>query len=332
MSTTDHSAADSALGYYFQGLFALVLLYDAADDAQVSVETADDVVLAGSGEPRLVQLKHSLATPPPISVKNDGLWKTLGIWIATPNRAACRFVFVSCARLAQGTSLAALTDHGTDRSGVVADLVAEAEHVMSERAKPLKPGAKPPYQVRGPACEAFLSLNDPERSDLVSRISLWPESFNADTATQEMTKRLVVVFPEQRGALVERLIEWWDRQIALALLGKRARVLYKRELQRRLQDLVAEFAGGLLACEFALRQPPSVTGELGGVMERQIRLVDNGTERLNRAAVARWRARNQRHAWLERDPSLASALATFDDVLLQRWHDLHGPLRDVSVR
>lgn len=327
MSVSDHSAADSALGYYFQGLFALVLLFDASDDSNVSIETDDDVVLEGSGEPRLVQLKHSTGTPPPISIKNDGLWKTLGIWIAIPNRGSCRFTFVTCARLAEGSSLAALTRADSDRSAVVAELVAEAVHVTAKRRKPRKSGTKAPYPVRGPACDAFLSLNDEERLELVNRISLWPESFNAATATQELKRRLPVVLPEQRDVLVERLIEWWDRQVALALLGKRPRLIYKRDLQRRMLDLIAEQSGERLACDFARQQPPSVAAELGGVMERQIRLVEGGDDRLTRAAVARWRARNQRNAWLERDPSLARVLIEFDETLVERWHELHGPLR-----
>jgi hypothetical protein len=69
-STND--GTDSALGFSFQGFYALLVLLDAADDDQISVETADDVVADGTN-PRLIQLKHSIGNPSALNEKNDGL-------------------------------------------------------------------------------------------------------------------------------------------------------------------------------------------------------------------------------------------------------------------
>ena len=76
---SDHSAVDSAVGYHHQGLFALVRLLDAADNSSVSIETDDDVVLH-DGINSLHQIKHTQGSVRPLTLKNDGLWRTIAIW------------------------------------------------------------------------------------------------------------------------------------------------------------------------------------------------------------------------------------------------------------
>jgi hypothetical protein len=67
-----HSAEASALGFYYQALFALLVLFQQnTDKAAVSVEQMDDVQLTTEGEELLYQLKHSfLETPTPIGLKS----------------------------------------------------------------------------------------------------------------------------------------------------------------------------------------------------------------------------------------------------------------------
>lgn len=78
-----HSAEASALGFYYQALFALLVLFQqTTDKAAVSVEQLDDVQLTTEGEELLYQLKHSfLETPTPIGLKSRAFWKTIKVWI-----------------------------------------------------------------------------------------------------------------------------------------------------------------------------------------------------------------------------------------------------------
>ncbi len=78
-----HSAEASALGFYYQALFALLVLFQQSTDlAAVSVEQLDDVQLTTDGEELLFQLKHSFSeTPTPISLKSRAFWKTIKAWI-----------------------------------------------------------------------------------------------------------------------------------------------------------------------------------------------------------------------------------------------------------
>jgi hypothetical protein len=62
----EHNADDAALGFLYQGQYALMLLWrEADDDAVIYLETLDDVVLVTNGGTLLEQLKHSLKAKPP---------------------------------------------------------------------------------------------------------------------------------------------------------------------------------------------------------------------------------------------------------------------------
>ena len=101
--SSKQDATDSAVGFYYQALFALLLLLDADDGGVVSVETGDDIQVSVSN-PRLFQLKHSRA-PRPLTEKNDGFWKTLGTWMPKLSSSPLQFVFVTCAQVANGSLL-----------------------------------------------------------------------------------------------------------------------------------------------------------------------------------------------------------------------------------
>lgn len=63
-------------------------------------------------------------------------------------------------------------------------------------------------------------------------------------------------------------------------------------------------------------------------MEKQIRFVNGGSSRIRRAALSRWRARNQRDYWLRQDISIAAALADYDEQLIEHWQDRFEPMCD----
>ena len=141
-------------------------------------------------------------------------------------------------------------------------------------------------------------------------------------------KRLqTCVLPEVRKRIVERLIEWWDRQVVLSLLGKRQRWLTKSELQVHLSQLIIDHSDRGLPNAVATEFPPDLNAEMTGVMARQIDLVSGGSPRIRRAAIARWRSRTQRERWLLDDFSVASELDKYDDRLIERWRDRFEPMQ-----
>lgn len=331
MRTPQHEATDAYIGYLHQGYYALVILLDAGDDEAVSVETDDDVTLEGAN-PKLHQLKHGLDPKSALSVKDVGLWKTLKIWAEhLRNGDLWTFVFGTCSPLHPESSLHALTADRGDRSQVVTELREEAKRVMREVVQARAESRTLPYRDKTPGCEAFISLTPLQQERLVNKIVLQPSSFNATQLPSELAVRLDRLTPvEKRSQLYERLIEWWDRQVALSLLGRRPRVLHKSELQQQISHLFIELGEASLPDDFSLLRPDEeeFASELGSIMEKQIRLVQGGDHRVKRAAVARWQARNQRDRWMRDNLALATLFDTFDDQLVDEWQGLYGPMCD----
>jgi hypothetical protein len=326
VTPSEHEATDSALGYYYQGMYALLVLLDADDDGEVSLETDDDIQATGSA-PRLLQLKHSTGTPPVLTTKADGFWKTLPIWIPFLSRRELRFVFVTCAEVASSSSMAALTVNG-DRTAVGDELRLEAERVIAEVNAARKAKKDPPYAKRRDACEAFLGLTPQHRSELLSRITIIPRAPSIQRVESEVEQRLTLQPRAMRPQIAKRLIEWWDYRVVQSLTGALPRLIEKDELLGRITEIVIALADDNLTDDYGWKLPPDLASDLGSNMEHQIRLVDGGDARIERAAVARWRAREQRNRWISERAGIAQQLQQFDQSLVRFWSERHGPLCD----
>jgi hypothetical protein len=322
----DHDATDSALGYYYQGMFALLVLLDSDDGGGVSLETDDDITASGSA-PRLLQLKHSTGTPAALTTKSDGFWKTLPIWIPHLSRRDLRFVFVSCAQVADSSSMAALTE-GTDRAALCDELRIEAERVLAAIAAARAEKKELPYAKRRAGCEAFLALTPPQRAELLSRITVIPGAPSIIRIESEVERRLTLQTRAMRPQIARRLIEWWDYRVVQSLTATLPRVIEKEEVLARITDIVVALADDSLPDDFGWKLPPDLTSDLGSNMEHQIRLVDGGDSRVRRAAEARWRAREQRNRWMSERAGLAQQLQQYDEALIRFWRDRHDPLCD----
>ncbi|WP_368298402.1 ABC-three component system protein [Cytobacillus firmus] len=323
---SQHSADASLLGYYFQGMYALVKLLDANDYDRISIETVDDVYLDGNVK-TLYQLKHSLDSNGKLNEKNDGLWKTIRIWAKMLEKdevdETTFFIFVTPLRIDESCSLIDLSKNNSNRGKVVDDLLIEAERVAVKRELARSEKKDIPYKKRWPGCEAYLSLSPEQRIDLVNKITIHPNNFNIKDIHNEVNVRIKNTVPLGiRSKLVERLIEWWDRRVVLGLLNEASRDISKNELIQYIVILVNELSDENLTDDYGDRgEEAEILGELGGNMEAQIDLVNGGIARKKRAAIARWQARNQRERWLDEDLINGIELIRLDKRLINVWDD-----------
>ena len=336
-----NDATDSYVGYIHQGRYALVALLESPEADAVSVETDDDVVLEGR-DVTLSQLKHSLGTPRDLTLANVGFWKALRIWAerevaadASSPAITTRYCFVTVADIAEGDALAgAARGAGRSPSGdqtLVDALTAEAQRVVDERAVPRPPGVAAPHVDRAAPCEAFLALSPEQRLGLVTRMAILPRSFRVvDVEARIAAKLDGIARADVRPRVAERLVEWWDAQVARALTGRRDRRIAKEEVAGRTNDLLVEYREDSLPDHFSILRPTPEELAQGRAsnIARQIELVRGGGRRIDRAVVARWRARGQRDRWLLEDVSRATILEQFDDRLREAWAERYGPMCD----
>src|SRR5881628_1155073 len=73
------SANASALGYFYQARYALLLLLGADVDAEMSLERYDDIAFEQEGTPKeLLQTKHQINYTGSLSDASTDLWKLCG--------------------------------------------------------------------------------------------------------------------------------------------------------------------------------------------------------------------------------------------------------------
>ncbi|RAU91042.1 ABC-three component system protein [Paenibacillus sp. YN15] len=326
MSTNIHSAKNPMLGYRFQPLYALLVLWNEAEDDtdRVQVEADDDVTLNGSMI-NLYQLKHSTDNSKTLTIKNDGFWKTIRIWASFADSAKHRLYFVTADQVKPDDPLYKLVQKDSERNDLVRLMEDEANSIIEARNKAKAMGKKPlPYETRIDGCLAFNKLSPDQRINLVNKILIRPRTFDIFQVQAEVIRILSnMAVSKSRPLIAERLLQWWDKRMLESKDG-----ITKSELVFNVHYLIAQFQDNNLPDDFSIVTPASIDSELGGFMEKQIDLVNGGFSRKKRAAIARWRARNQRERWIQDDLLYAMELEGYDEVLRQVWDDRHAPMKD----
>ncbi len=324
MKVIHSSALLSVIGFYYQGCYALIILLDCDDDrASVSVEARDDVELDADSIISLKQLKHKPGSR--VNLKSDDIWTTIAIWCQHINEDHIYFHFVTTGAIDSDDVLAKLACP-FDRlplpditiEEVTTAFRSEAKRIQDTRARNEKQKKKPGYDKRWPGCAAFLELEEHDQTKLIKRTRITPKEFQATDVQRQVELRLKHIPPRIRGQVAERLIEWWDRRLALGLLRQRERKMENSELQEKIARLIADFEEDRLIDDFQDIPLPDVIPAPSN-MVRQIQWVNGGAKWINRAKGARWQARTQRDRWLKDGPKAIEKLRRFDKNLEDEW-------------
>ncbi|MFG6433564.1 ABC-three component system protein [Roseateles sp. LYH14W] len=329
-----HSAIDAALGFYYQSLYGLLAIVKATeDDATVCLERLDDVEIVLNGRSLLVQLKHSLSKKPAaVSVASVALWKTLRAWIDVLPRISVddtRFQLVTVAPLPPGSVLAPLLDEKASRAGLLNLLEAEAQRVVDEHAAAKKNGKSPlPHVERLAGCSAYLALPYVTREKLLSRATIQPAANDINKIQRDIMNALTLFPPEQREAISQRLMEWWDLQIIYSFCAKRERFITRLEVQQQLLEMAGELASDELLADFQFEVPPD-NHSPPSMIATQLQLVNCTTSEIRSAQREEWKARSQRHKWMKERADMSGRIHRYDEYLVQEWGDRHEPMVEV---
>lgn len=247
--STSHSAEASALGFWYQSLYALLILAATpTDDAAIAIEQLDDIELKADGQKLLFQLKHSMkAKPVAVGIKSRALWRTVAVWVDILPKislAETSLHLVTVGGILAADPLEALLDPDDDGEALTAAMAEEAQRVLNERAEAKAKGEPLPFSDRYKGCEAYLKLSESDRHNLLRRVVIKPDAPTIDQIESELEQHLLILPAAQRPIVAQRLIEWWDRQIVYSLCGKRERVIARNEFQAQVTEIVGELDQG----------------------------------------------------------------------------------------
>lgn len=327
MSSSIHSAQAPYLGYRFEPFYALLVLWNESEDDmdKVFIEADDDVVLTTKSTTRLYQLKHSTGRASSLNINDDDFWKTIRIWSQFATSNTHELFFVTNDTISDDNPLFKLVKGEDERQSIVDLMTAEAQRIIDVRERAIKTNTKNlQYQKRIKGCQSFMDLTPGERLALIDKITIRPDNFNIFQVYNEILKKLEsMVVSKVRPKIAIRLMEWWD----IHTLNPKIPTT-KADLLLQLHSLLAQFQDNNLPDDYSKQSSLTIEEELGGFMEKQIDLVNGGPSRKRRAAIARWRARNQREKWMTEDILSAFELDEYDKTLYEAWLDRHGPMKD----
>jgi len=332
MTENTHSAVGPALGYYYQAIYALKVLFEEDDiNSCISIETLDDVVIENGSQKELHQLKHSIQKNTKLSIKSDNIWKTLGIWSEYLKfESGENFIFTlsTVAEIDKSNSLSILLNFGTDRSDLLIELNNEANRILNERefvrlknnsiSSPDK-NTKLPYENRFKGCEAFLNLSETKRKLLIDRIILNPGSFSIDGAIEMVCGKIKnTVKVEDKETLAKSIIAWWDREAVESLTGERRRQIYKTELLEFISRKNAEMYRDLFTDDLAELSIPKLLNP-SPIHQKQLEIISASEAQKRRSYDTEIKARIQREFWMTNKISTVERLKKYDGLLINEW-------------
>lgn len=337
-----HSAIGPALGYYYQAISALILLFDSQNDnAFVSIETFDDVYHEDGITKTLHQLKHKTISNPKISIKTSDLWKTLKVWcdfIQTNDPQDGIFTLSTVASIDEDDVLNVLKTKAEDRSNLEKELLIEAKRVIEARTKVknenidlLLSGKKEknlPYETKYKGCESFCSLTVPMRQALLKNTRINTDIFSISDAQSEVIKRIRKSTKQSNQiVLAESVISWWDREAVKSLTRERNECIYLSELLEFVSKKNAElyndgFTDDIDDIELP---PPDMTHP---IHIKQLEIIDATETQKRRSFNTEVKARIQRDIWMKNNFSSISKLNKYDKALIEEWSYKIGEIDD----
>ncbi|MDI1484652.1 ABC-three component system protein [Polyangium sp. y55x31] len=207
-SHVDHKAGGSLAGFMWQVHRALIFVLDNRTSA--ALEASDDIVSFNDANELTasIQAKHSF-TNSTLTTASVEFWKTIRVWSEYPARTQwtpeTKLTLLTTSKVAAGstiepfaeTSAALKAPTDKDICGLIENLGQVAKARKNERLKP--------------CYEAWESLTDAQRQDMVRRIRVCDAQLRLTDATSEIEHRVrrLYVRPERVVAFRQELIGWF---------------------------------------------------------------------------------------------------------------------------
>lgn len=286
------SANESGLGYLFQARYALWLLLTGKEEQELVLETLDDIVLENDGTPEeLLQTKHHLQAATSLTDSSAELWKTIRIWSTHLADGKIRI---------PPTTLSLVTTATASSGSIAAKLRPSSSRDVEAIAVDLEAVSKASTNAAlQPAFTAFLALDSVQRKALVSAINVLDTSDDISDTGEKIRERIKLSVDRPfRQSLFERLEGWWFGKVVDQLKAPTPVPISGFEIADQLRHFADQFKPDSLPIDFLEARPETVDARGD---ERhfvtQLRAIEIGTRRIEKAILDYYRAFEQRSRW-----------------------------------
>jgi hypothetical protein len=283
-------------------------------DWQVSIEAGDDIEIEEArGFTSYYQIKHR-STGTAITDSTADLWKTLRIWCTALEGNAIdvpstHLILVTTASAPEGTIAAHLSSDPAvrDLEAALTTLNGVAETSRNEDLEK--------------AFTAWKKLAPEQRSALLSRITVVPQSPDIDQAAELLRRQLALSTRRNHlSPFVERLEGWWFQRCIKMLRASQAEFVTGAELDAYISELRESFLPENLPVDpeiLLIRSDPDTFQ--GRRFVEQVRLIGAGESRIASAVRDYLRAYTQRSRWTREFLLGPGELERYEQRITEEW-------------
>jgi hypothetical protein len=306
------SAGEQALGYLYQVRFALLQMVRLPEDAACFIERDDDLDFTDPVEGQLLaSLKHKARGDRLTDLCPD-FWKSVRIWLTRYQEGKQTdvlptFFLFTTGTVAEGSFLENFLPGNIKPD----DIAAKADAILGTTTSKTILKAK----------DLFNELDDEEKNDFLSRISIFDNQIRIENIPAAIMDRMRTVPTKSRSGVYQRLEGWWVDVAIKIMTGDRLEPAYGWEVSEMLATIADQFKTDNLPIDFIGKEPPEgVNPEADDRMfVLQLRALGLKTERIRRAILDYYRAFEQRASWAREHLTINGEAELYDDRLVDEW-------------
>lgn len=322
-----YSAADSAIGYFFQFKYALfdsLSKLSSGESFLVSMEKLDDIGFEDrEGHKILKQVKH---TKKSLTDKSVDLWKTIRIWCEGISSGYIppdtTFYLVTTAKTQDGSAANYLTA-GNSRDPFQALELLELACASSTNKDNID------------AYKSFNGLSKLQKDNLVQNIIILdsvPPINNLDKKTKDVIR--LNVDPQYLESFMKRLDGFWYRRIIKHLTREDDGLITSEEIFYEVRELSEQFSSENLVIDPEILRLQVEVGDenyeryKNFIFVHQLKLIGIGEGRISRAIRDYYRAFLQRSRWIDEKLVFKGNLDDYEERLKDAWELRYLQIKD----
>ncbi len=316
-TSSSSSAVGPAAGYFYQlryGLLRALVVFPKHPTSIISIETLDDVSIAGENLAVDSQLKHSVDPEKKISKFSPAIWRTLAIWMERLRQGVDdhhEFHFITTAQVDDDNPLHLLRPVPDELAINAALQGLESAANSSSSTATAKDRA------------AFLAASDGELLALVRRIRLADTNPNLEAIGNEIEHEIRYACEGgQVTSFREELEGWWIGRVFDSWIANSGAQVELEELGAQVSFLKERYKPSELPLDVPEQECEDLMED--SIFIKQVRAVTDSERRLRNAQKSFLRAKVQRSKWVREHRIDPTELESFDDALKDRWEAHHA--------
>ncbi len=249
-TTTDFSAKEPSLGYFYQIKYALLVLLNQSkelDNPKVRIENLDDIEIEDINTLQLLQTKLHIKNKANLTDSSVDFWKTIRIWSeyindGTIDLDSTIFNLITTEEIPNSSIL-----HKFKRNITLDSEVAEIINTLD------KISIESTNKTNEKAYLAYQNLSAENKKNLIKRIRILDNSIGITEINDKIKKELIFsTYPNTIDAFLEILEGWWFRK-SIDNLTSQIDFISSSELQLKIANISDSFKADNLPNHFPIQ-------------------------------------------------------------------------------